>query len=129
MKRHMIAASAACLTVFGTPSHAEQHEILILLTGYFPTITYLDPGDTIKFTNQTGKVVRVRNYDQGNYMTPAIWSNGTYTMSVSSFLAKNNNDMKFRAVALSNYGDYNYYTYTTSNSYPGSISYDEAPNG
>lgn len=43
------ALAAAALTA--TATHAEEHEVLILGSGFFPGVVYADPGDTIRFVN------------------------------------------------------------------------------
>ena len=54
MKRAMqISAVLATLTA-ATAVSAAEHEILILPDAYFPSILYIDDGDTVKFTNLTG---------------------------------------------------------------------------
>lgn len=54
MKRAMqIGAVLATLTA-ATAVSAAEHEILILPDAYFPSVLYLDEGDTVKFTNLTG---------------------------------------------------------------------------
>ncbi|MEL6465158.1 MAG: hypothetical protein AAFQ58_09335 [Pseudomonadota bacterium] len=54
MKRVLqIGAVLATLTT-ATAASAAEHEILILPDAYFPSVLYLDEGDTVKFTNLTG---------------------------------------------------------------------------
>ncbi|MBY5934203.1 hypothetical protein KUV51_14435 [Tateyamaria omphalii] len=54
MQRMMqIGAVMATLTT-ATAVSAAEHEILILPDAYFPSILYIDDGDTVKFTNLTG---------------------------------------------------------------------------
>lgn len=54
MKRAMqLGALVATLTA-ATAASAAEHEILILPDAYFPSVLYIDDGDTVKFTNLTG---------------------------------------------------------------------------
>lgn len=54
MKRAMqIGAVLATLTA-ATAVSAAEHEVLILPDAYFPSVLYIDEGDTVKFTNLTG---------------------------------------------------------------------------
>lgn len=48
-----VLAAVAALT-FGTAARAAEHNILILPDAYFPAITYIQPGDTVRFTNVSG---------------------------------------------------------------------------
>ncbi|MEO0939167.1 MAG: hypothetical protein AAFY38_13525 [Pseudomonadota bacterium] len=43
----LFSAAALCATA----THAEEHEVLILGSGFFPGIIYADTGDTIRFVN------------------------------------------------------------------------------
>jgi len=54
MKRAIsILATTATLTI-GTAATAAEHLILILPDAYFPAMTYMDPGDTVRFVNASG---------------------------------------------------------------------------
>lgn len=129
MKRNLIAAATAAFTAFGTPASAAEHIIMILEEGFFPTITYLDPGDTIRFTNgSVGYTARIRSSNGGSYITPSISNNSSYTISVSSFLSANGNSKTFSPADFYRSGDWRPY-YNSANDFKGSISYDDAPNG
>ena len=54
MKRMMQAAAVLATLTTATAAAAAEHEILILPDAYFPSILYIDDGDTVKFTNLTG---------------------------------------------------------------------------
>ncbi|AXI45427.1 hypothetical protein C1J03_04880 [Sulfitobacter sp. SK012] len=49
-----VAALAATLTFMAGSASAETHNVLILEYAYFPAVTYVQPGDTLIFTNDSG---------------------------------------------------------------------------
>ncbi|MEP1588900.1 MAG: hypothetical protein ABJR46_15720 [Tateyamaria sp.] len=54
MKR-VISAVATVATLFAaSPVAAAEHMILILEDAYFPQVTYLERGDTVRFVNASG---------------------------------------------------------------------------
>lgn len=54
MKRAIsLVATVATLSI-GTAANAAEHVILILPDAYFPQITYVEPGDSVKFVNVSG---------------------------------------------------------------------------
>ena len=54
MKRALsVVATVAALSV-ATTATAAEHTILILPDAYFPEITYLDTGDSVRFVNVSG---------------------------------------------------------------------------
>ncbi|WP_299614759.1 hypothetical protein [uncultured Tateyamaria sp.] len=54
MKRAMQLGAVLATLTAATAVSAAEHEILILPDAYFPSILYIDDGDTVKFTNLTG---------------------------------------------------------------------------
>lgn len=54
MKRAMQFGAVLATLTAATAVSAAEHEILILPDAYFPSIVYLDAGDTVTFTNLTG---------------------------------------------------------------------------
>ena len=54
MKRAMQFGAAVAMLMTATAASAAEHEILILPDAYFPSVVYLDAGDTVTFTNLTG---------------------------------------------------------------------------
>ncbi|MEL7099532.1 MAG: hypothetical protein AAGM84_11945 [Pseudomonadota bacterium] len=53
MARSLFLVPLVAASVMATPAAAEQHEVLILDSGFFPIVTYVDAGDTIEFVNET----------------------------------------------------------------------------
>lgn len=53
MRAKLFFAGVATVLAASAASAAE-HEILILEDAYFPSVVYLDEGDTVTFTNLTG---------------------------------------------------------------------------
>ncbi|KIC50936.1 hypothetical protein [Tateyamaria sp. ANG-S1] len=54
MQRMMQIGAVLAMLTTATAVSAAEHEILILPDAYFPSILYIDDGDTVKFTNLTG---------------------------------------------------------------------------
>lgn len=81
MKRAMqIGAVLATLTA-ATAVSAAEHEILILPDAYFPSILYLDDGDTVKFTNLTGVEHNIVS-KHGSWAIGPIADQGSVTMLI-----------------------------------------------
>lgn len=53
MTRTMTFAAAAAMYLCGATAHAAEHNILVLGDGFFPKVTYANPGDTLVFMNVT----------------------------------------------------------------------------
>lgn len=56
MKRALFIATTLAGLGMASVANAAEHEILILPDAYFPETTYLDPGDQVKFINESGDV-------------------------------------------------------------------------
>jgi plastocyanin len=54
MKRTISLVATLATLAIGTAATAAEHVILILPDAYFPQITYMEPGDTVKFVNASG---------------------------------------------------------------------------
>lgn len=54
MKRAISILATAATLLSATTATADEHTILILPDAYFPQITYLDEGDTVRFVNVSG---------------------------------------------------------------------------
>lgn len=55
MKRATILGAVVASMTAATSAQATEHVVMILPDAYFPEITYLDPGDTIRFVNISGE--------------------------------------------------------------------------
>lgn len=53
MKRAMTLAVTASVTLWAGVAQAAEHQILMLGDAFFPSVTYADPGDTLRFVNVT----------------------------------------------------------------------------
>lgn len=53
LPRKLIAAGALSLAM-SAPAIAEEHMVIVTGFSYFPAITYAQPGDSIRFINQSG---------------------------------------------------------------------------
>mmetsp|Transcript_22396 Transcript_22396/g.35979 ORF Transcript_22396/g.35979 Transcript_22396/m.35979 type:complete len:116 (-) Transcript_22396:2411-2758(-) len=54
MKHAITALAAMASLTIGTTAAATEHSILILPDAYFPQVTYIEPGDTVRFINASG---------------------------------------------------------------------------
>lgn len=81
MKRALqLGAVLATLTAATAVSAAEQ-EILILPDAYFPSVLYLDAGDTVTFTNLTGSEHNIVS-KHGSWTLGPIADQGSVTLVV-----------------------------------------------
>ena len=76
---------AACVAAFAVPAAAnnDQHVILILPDAFFPAVSYVDPGDTVRFINGRGSAVTVVGQDDA-WETDPIPAQGEYVLVVGS---------------------------------------------
>lgn len=51
--------AAAAMLVSATAATAEEHVILFLGQAFFPSVTHIDAGDTIRFVNSSGKATQI----------------------------------------------------------------------
>ncbi|WP_298839060.1 hypothetical protein [uncultured Roseobacter sp.] len=65
---------------------AREHVIFILATSYFPTVTEVREGDSVRFVNVSGKTHSVRHKD-GLWETMDIDEGQELVMSVSAEMA------------------------------------------
>ncbi len=129
MKRQIVATCAVLTTLLGSAASAAEHLIYVQREGYFPSITYLDSGDTLKFVNNTGYGVKIRK-NNGYTLSPYIANGSSYTISVSNFLYYNSNSGDIKPAYFSSNGGYSYwYYFDPYNQYEAQISFAQAPNG
>lgn len=72
MKRTMFAGAMLAAMSIGTIAQAVEHTVLILPDAYFPRITYMAPGDTVRFVNETGETHEI------------IAKNGDWTLEIDA---------------------------------------------
>ena len=51
--KYFIQSVAVCTVCAGSPIKAAEHEIIVLGSSFFPTVSYVDAGDTVKFINES----------------------------------------------------------------------------
>lgn len=54
MKRAFTLAATVAAMSIASAAAADEHTVLILPDAYFPQITYLDSGDSVRFINMSG---------------------------------------------------------------------------
>ena len=87
MKR-AISVLATVATLFAANSAAAtEHTILILPDAYFPQVTYLDEGDTVRFVNASGGSHSVIAEDESWEIGP-IASEGEATLVIEGGVEK-----------------------------------------
>ncbi|MEP4198623.1 MAG: hypothetical protein ABJL99_23620 [Aliishimia sp.] len=83
-----VATASALSLAIAAPVAAEEH--IVVLTGftYFPNVTYADPGDTIRFVNESGEEETVVGRDTGWTVGPlADNEEGTLVITEETELA------------------------------------------
>ncbi|WP_299698754.1 hypothetical protein [uncultured Tateyamaria sp.] len=81
MKRAMQIGAVLATLAAATAVSAAEHEVLILPDAYFPSVVYLDEGDTVKFTNLTGSEHNIISKHESWALGP-IADQGSMTMVV-----------------------------------------------
>ena len=66
MKKFMLAAATAAVALFAAPVSANDHNVIIEKRGIYPATLYVQPGDTITYTNRSyyNVILRSRYYDR-----------------------------------------------------------------
>ncbi len=86
MKRTLfVGAMLASLSV-GATVQAAEHTVLILPDAYFPKITYMNPGDTVRFVNETGATHEI--ISKNGDWTLEVAADGEETMVISQGVQK-----------------------------------------
>ncbi len=71
MVRNWYLAGAAALSIATVnAANAEEHFIVVTGFSYFPAVTYAQPGDTIRFVNESGEEQTVVGKDAGWVVGP-----------------------------------------------------------
>lgn len=63
MKTIVSAMTFTLLALAGQSATAAEHEVLILRYGFYPETTYVQPGNTIKFVNESPGWAKVQSND------------------------------------------------------------------
>jgi len=82
MKRATYILATVATMAAATTATAEQHEIIILQDAYFPQVTYLDSGDTVRFINLSGATHNIIAKN-GSWEIGPIASEGEYVMTMT----------------------------------------------
>lgn len=70
MKAKHLALAAVLTTGLSTAAHADEHMIVLTGFSYFPAVTYVVPGDTVVFINESGEEQTVVGKDAGWVVGP-----------------------------------------------------------
>lgn len=87
MKRVISAVATAATLFAASPAAAAEHMILILEDAYFPQVTYLDRGDTVRFVNASGSAHSIIAMDETWEIGP-ISANGEATIVIDGTIQK-----------------------------------------
>lgn len=69
LPKHFLSAGALSL-LMAAPAVAEEHVVILTGFSYFPSVTYAQPGDTVRFVNQSGDEETVVGRDVGWVVGP-----------------------------------------------------------
>lgn len=83
MLRKTILLAAAAGTLSAQAAMAEEHVVLILHDAFFPEITYLYPGDQIRFVNTTESEANIISKNE-SWNSGAIAPGGTYVLAAAT---------------------------------------------
>ena len=76
------AALAVALSLAGTGASAENHIVMIMDGGYFPTVTYAGPGDNFVFLNET-TVAHVMNGPDNAWVSDPIEPGARFVLNLT----------------------------------------------
>lgn len=77
------AAAALALGLSLASAQAAEHEVAIVAEGFFPEITYVQPGDTVTFVNADTAPRRVFG-DEFTFSSDPLYENEAFTMNIVS---------------------------------------------
>ncbi len=83
MLKPVLFSVALATTSFASAASAANLNIIFVDGGFFPEITYLQPGDTATFINEEDGPRTAEAIDQ-SWSTGSLSVNGTYVLSVAS---------------------------------------------
>ncbi|MGB7317895.1 MAG: hypothetical protein WBC85_08015 [Planktotalea sp.] len=83
MFKPVLFSLAVAATSFASTASADNLNILFVDGGFFPEITYLQPGDTATFINETETSITAEASDQ-SWTTGLLAQNASYILSVTS---------------------------------------------
>jgi len=78
-----ICAAAAVAAVTATAAQADNHTVLIMDGGFFPAVSYVQPGDNIIFTNNSSGPLRLAGSDS-SWSSEAIPVDATYLLNITN---------------------------------------------
>lgn len=87
MKRAIFVGITTAALSLATAVQAEEHVVLILPDAYFPSITYMNNGDTVRFVNASGVEHNIISKN-GNWSMGPLNPNGEETMVVDNTVQK-----------------------------------------
>ncbi len=76
-------ALAAAASLTAGAAHADNHVVLILEGGYFPSVTYAKPGDNVVFTNESGASHKIKG-PEGTWESGSIGLNATFVLNLTA---------------------------------------------
>ncbi|MGJ8627659.1 MAG: cupredoxin domain-containing protein [Sulfitobacter sp.] len=81
-----VCALAVAASFMAAPAMAEDHSVLIMDGGYFPSIIYVNHGDSIIFTNQSDNEHTLSGPEE-SWVSEPIPANGTYQLNITDQMA------------------------------------------
>lgn len=81
--RNGSCALAGAALLFGTAAQAEMHRILIMDEAYFPSVIYVQPGDSLMFEN-TSEATHTIVGENDSWTSGPIAVDGTYVQQIDS---------------------------------------------
>ena len=81
-----VCALAVATSLMAAPAKADNHSVLIMNGGYFPSFIYVNRGDNIIFTNQSDNDHTLSG-PENSWVSDPIPVNGTYLLNISNQMA------------------------------------------
>ena len=114
-------ALAVAATFSATAAHADNHTVLVMDGGFFPAVSYVQPGDNVIFTNNSEGEITMSDVN-GSWTSDPIAIEGRFVLNITA-----NSAMQFTASGLQEVNDNDVGNDYQEVSVIGEISFDPAP--
>ena len=81
MLRNLGAIIAVATAGLAAGAHAEEHTVMLMGNAYFPDVSYVQEGDTIRFVNLTN-IVQTATAQDGSWTSGPLGENQAFVLPV-----------------------------------------------
>lgn len=83
MFKPVMLSLAVVASGFAASASADTHNVIFVDGGFYPEVTYLDPGDIVIFTNEAESALTAEADDQ-SWSTGLLAQNASYSLPITS---------------------------------------------